>query len=92
MINKFSIVIGEKYFSPGILQSYLVFIQSKKCIKHFNSTTQTNSWKSNGISEKNIENITKRDSSFAPIFADHHFLPEINFNGRSLIKNNYLYS
>ena len=24
-----------------------------------------------------IENITKSDSNFAPVFVDHHFLPDI---------------
>ena len=45
-------------------------------------------WKSNGTSEENIENITKSDSNFAPTFVDHHLLPDINFNGHCLIKNN----
>ena len=44
-------------------------------------------WKSNGLSEKCIENITKSDSNFAPTFADHHLLPDMNFNGHCLIKN-----
>ena len=42
---------------------------------------------SNGMSEENIENITKSDSNFAPTFADHHLLPDINFNGHCLINN-----
>ena len=92
MINNFSIVIGAKYFSSGIFQSYLVFIPSEKCIKHFNGTTRTNSWKSNRISEKNIENIAKIDSNFVPIFADHDFLPAINFDRHYLIKTDCLYS
>ena len=46
------------------------------------------SWKSNGMSEENIENITKSDSNFAPTFVDHHLLPDMNFNGHCLIKNN----
>ena len=45
------------------------------------------SWKSNGMSEENIENITKSDSNFAPTFVDHHLLPDINFNGHCLINN-----
>ena len=40
------------------------------------------------MSEKSIENITKSDSNFAPTFADHHLLPEMNFNGHCLIKSN----
>ena len=45
-------------------------------------------WKANGISEESIENITKPDSNFAPFFVDHRPLPDINFNGYFLIKNN----
>ena len=34
-------------------------------------------WKSNEISEENIENITKSDRNFALSFVDHHVLPDI---------------
>ena len=37
---------------------------------------------------KSIENTTKSDSNFAPTFVDHHVLPDINFNGHCLMKNN----
>ena len=47
----------------------------------FSETTQIDSWKCNGISEGNTENITKSDSNnFSPTFADHHVLPNISFN------------
>ena len=49
------------------------------------------SWKSDWISKKNNENVTKSDSNFAPAFVDHHLLPDINFNGHCLIKNNIFY-
>ena len=39
------------------------------------------------MSEENIENIANWDSNFAPIFLDHHLLPDINFNGNFLINN-----
>ena len=42
------------------------------------------------MSEKNIENMTKSDSNFAPTFIDHHVLPDINFNGHCLINNIYI--
>ena len=42
------------------------------------------------MSEENIETITKSDSNFAPTFADHHILPEININGRYVINNTYI--
>ena len=40
------------------------------------------------MSEESIEKITKPDSNFAPTFVDHHSLPNINFNGHCLIKDN----
>ena len=45
-------------------------------------------WKSNGISEENIENMTKLGSNFAPTFVDPHVLADLNFNRHCLIKNN----
>ena len=30
------------------------------------------------MSKENIENITKSESNFAPIFVDYHSLPDIN--------------
>ena len=40
------------------------------------------------MSEEGIENITKLDDNFTPIFVDHHVLPDINFDGHCLINNN----
>ena len=40
------------------------------------------------MSEESLENITKSDRNFAPTFVDHHSLPDINFNGHCLIKDN----
>ena len=40
------------------------------------------------MSEESSENIAKSDSNFAPNFVDHHSLPDINFTGHCLIKNN----
>ena len=59
VINKFRILNAAKYFSSGIFQNYLVFIPAKKYIKYFTGTTRNESWKSNGMSEEIIENITK---------------------------------
>ena len=76
-INKqfdmFSILNGAKYFSLGIFQNHSVFILAKNYIKHFSSTTRIESWKSNGMSKENIENITKSDSNFASFIARHEF-------------------
>ena len=66
MIHKFNIRNGAKYLSSGMFQNYLVFISAIKHIKHFHGTNQIYSWKSNGMSEESIQNITKSDSNFAP--------------------------
>ena len=87
MINKFSVLNGAKYFSSGILQSYLECMPAKTCIKYFSGTARVDSWKSNRMSEENIENITKSDSNFAPTFVDHHLLPDTSFTGHCLINN-----
>ena len=39
--------------------------------------------------KKILKNIAKSDSNFAPTFVDHHILPDINFNGHCLIKNEF---
>ena len=87
MINKFSILNGAKCFSSGIFQNDLVFVPAKKYIKYFTGTNGIDLWKSNGMSEENIENLTKSYSNFAPIFVDHHVLPDVNFTGHYLISN-----
>ena len=58
---------------------------AKKYIKFFRETIMIDSWKSNEISEENIENITKSDSNFVLTFLDHHLLLDVRFNGRCLI-------
>ena len=59
MINKFNIRNGAKYFSSKVFQNYLVFMPAKKYFQYFSGTAGIDSWKSNEISEENIENITK---------------------------------
>ena len=48
-----------KFFFFRKFQNNLVFIPAKKYINFFSDTTRINSWKSSGMSEENIENITK---------------------------------
>ena len=43
------------------------------------------------MSGGSIENITKSDSKFKPIFLDHHFLPDMDFNGLCLVKKKKFY-
>ena len=38
--------------------------------------------------KKVLKNITESDSNFEPTCADHHLLPDMNFNGHCLMKNN----
>ena len=80
LINRFIILNGATYFSSRLFLNYLVFLPAKKYIKYFSGTTRIDSWKSNGMSEKNIENITKLDINFARAFVDHYLSPDINFN------------
>ena len=40
------------------------------------------------MSEQSLENITKSDNNFVSTFVNHDSLPDINFNGNCLIKNN----
>ena len=60
LINKFSVLNAAKYFSSGIFQNYLLFISAKKHIEYFSATTRIDSWKPNGMSEENIENMAFR--------------------------------
>ena len=60
----------------------MLFIPAKKY------TTKIDLWKANGMSEENIQNITKSHGNFAPTFVDYYVLPDINFNEHSLIDNN----
>ena len=91
LINKIGILNRAKYFSLVIFENCLLFIPTKKNMKHFRSTTRVEWWKSNGMSKENIENITISDSNFAPTFVDHHLLPDMNFNGHCLRKVIFLF-
>ena len=82
-MNKFSVPNGAK---SGIFQNYLVFIPATKYINYFSGTTKVDLWKSNGMSEENIENITKSDNNFPPTFVDHYVLTEVKFNVHCLKK------
>ena len=77
----------EQKIFLGIFPVYFVFIPAKKYIKYFSGSSGIESWKSNGMSEENIENITKPEDNFEPTFVHHHLLPEMNFNGHCLVKN-----
>ena len=67
---------------------YFLFMLAKKYIRRFSRTTRICSWKSNEMSDKNIEKVIKSDNVFTPTFVNYYTLPDKNFNGRRLIKNN----
>ena len=50
-------------------------------MKYFSGTTRIDLLKANGMSEENIENITKSDKNSASTFVNHHLIPGMNFNG-----------
>ena len=81
MINGFEILYGTKDFSSGIFLNYLLFVSVKEYLKFFTWFTQIYLWKSNGMLEESIENITKSDSLFFALTFDNHMLPDVNFNG-----------
>ena len=66
------------------LQEYFKIIK-RFSIKCFHAAKRIYSWKSNGMSEESIENITKSDSKFLPTFVDHYLLPGMNSNEHWLI-------
>ena len=71
MVNKVNTLNGAKYFSSGTISKY---------IKYYSGTSRIESWKSNGMSEENIENITEPASNFVPTFVACHILADINLN------------
>ena len=54
----------------------------------FTNTSKVLSWKSIGLSEESVENITTSDSNFAQTLITYYPLPDIKFNGNCLIINN----
>ena len=73
LINGYKILNGKIFFFRKF-QNHLVFIPAKKYINFFSDTTRINSWKSSGMSEENIENITKSRSNFVPTSVDHRVI------------------
>ena len=74
--------MAQNIFLQEYFKNFYYIYLLKKYIKYFSGTTQINLWKSNGMSDKNIENITKTDSTFTTTFVNHHVLLDF------LIKNN----
>ena len=71
-----------------ILQNHLIYFSYKKYFRFVTNTSKVISWKSIGLSEERIENITTSESNFAPTLINYYSLPDIKFNGHCLINNN----
>ena len=82
--------MGQNIFIQECFKIIYYLQQLKKYIKCFSDTTCIESWKSNGVSEEIIKNITKSESNFAQTFVDHRVLLDINFNGHCFINNIYI--
>ena len=81
MINKFTIGNGAKFFSLGIFQNYLVFRPAKNTLNILLALLRLNRGNLMECQKKeSIENTTQPASNFAPVFVDHHLLPDIDFN------------
>ena len=78
IINGYKILNGARYLSSGVFQKYLIFSSNEKYFRFLTSTSQVWSWKSEGFSEKWIENITTPDSNFTPTLINYYPLPDIN--------------
>ena len=57
---------------------YFLFMLAKKYIRRFSRTTRICSWKSNEMSDKNIEKVIKSDNVFTPTFVNYYTLPDKN--------------
>ena len=87
LIKGYKILNGARYFSLGTLQSHLTYFSYEKYFRLLTSTSKVLSWKSIGLLEESIENITTWESNFAPT-VNCYPLPDIKFIGHHLINNN----
>ena len=78
LTNKFSTFNRTKYFSSRIFQNYWVLIPAKTTLNILMALL--------GLIYGNLMKCQKSNS--APTFVDHYVLPDIDFNGHCLIKNN----
>ena len=78
--------MAQNIFLQEYFKHFYYIYLLKKYIKYFSGTTQINLRKSNGMSDKNIENISKTDNKFATTFVNHHVLPDylIKYNTSTL--------
>ena len=88
LINEYKILDGARYFFPGILQNYLMFLSNKKYFRFFTNISQVLLWKSKEFLKESIENIATSDNSFGPTLINYYPLPDIKIDGHCLINKN----
>ena len=88
LINEYKILDGARYFFPGILQNYLMFLSNKKYFRFFTNISQVLLWKSKEFLKESIENITTSDNSFGPTLINYYPLLDIKIDGHCLINKN----
>ena len=59
------------FFLRNIKKLFNIFFKKKKYFRTFTSTSNVLSWKSIGLSEEGVENITTSDSNFAPTLINY---------------------
>ena len=72
LLNGCKIFNGARFFSLGTRQNHLINFSYEKYFRFFTNTSKVLLWKSIGLPEELVENITTSDCDFAPIL--------INFN------------
>ena len=88
LINGYKILNEARYYSLRTLQNHLIYFSLKKYFRFFTIASKVLSWKSMGLSEESIGNITIPDSNFSLTLINYYPLPYIKFNGNCLINNN----
>ena len=73
LINGCKILNGVRYISLGTLQNLLMYFSYKKCFWFFTNTFKVLSWKTVGLSEEGIENVSTSDSNLGPTLIIFHY-------------------
>ena len=71
LINKCSILNGEKPFSSNELQDHLVFISNNSSAKCTKNANNMNLWETKGMSRESIINSYTSASNFSPESTDN---------------------
>ena len=75
---------GTKYFLQEYFKIIQYLYQLKSTLNILVALLGMICGNLNGMSDENIEKITKANSNFPSTFVDHHLLPDTYFNGHYL--------